>query len=140
VRIPQVGHLIRYAYLWHEQHRRGIEEGLKDRPCAVVIAAVSKSGERIFYVAPVTSRRPEPDSLAVEIPSGTRQRLGLGAESCWIVTREVNKFAWPGPDLRPDRDGEAIIGFLPAGIVERVIGNLRQHALAAGFSSVDRPE
>ncbi|MGQ0558577.1 MAG: hypothetical protein ACT4OE_03180 [Sphingosinicella sp.] len=138
MKLPRVGQLIRYAYLWHDEHRRGLTEGSKDRPCAVVIAAITQSGDRIFYVAPVTSRTPGEDALAVEIPAATRQRLGLDAAPCWIVTAEVNKFIWPGPDLRPGDDGEAVIGFLPASIVRRVIENLRRHAGAVAFRSVDR--
>ena len=33
------GLVIRNAYLWAEEHRRGQEEGVKDRPCAVVLIA-----------------------------------------------------------------------------------------------------
>jgi hypothetical protein len=30
--------VIAYAYLWAREHRRGLEEGRKDRPCAIVAA------------------------------------------------------------------------------------------------------
>jgi hypothetical protein len=36
---PQRGLVISYAYLWHHEHRAGLEEGRKDRPCVIVLAA-----------------------------------------------------------------------------------------------------
>jgi hypothetical protein len=35
---PIAGMVIRYAYLWRSEYERGLEEGLKDRPCAVLLA------------------------------------------------------------------------------------------------------
>jgi hypothetical protein len=29
---PEPGLVIRYSYLWHDEHRQGREEGVKDRP------------------------------------------------------------------------------------------------------------
>jgi hypothetical protein len=42
---PQLGLVIRYSYLWLSEHREGREEGVKDRPCAVVLALVDADGE-----------------------------------------------------------------------------------------------
>jgi hypothetical protein len=136
--IPRVGQLIRYSYLWLEEHRRGAEEGLKDRPCLVVIATASEDGEPVLFVAPLTHAEQSPDGLAVELPVATKQRLKLDRGRSWVVTNEVNKFTWPGPDVRPDAEGEVVIGFVPAKIAQRVIDNLRSHASRAGFSSVPR--
>lgn len=138
--IPKLGQLIRYSYLWHRQAEAGQEEGLKDRPCAVVIATRSGEGEPVLYLAPVTHSRPAASALGVEIPRQTRQRLKLDDERCWIVTTEVNKFTWPGPDLRPDEKGEVVIGYLPGKILRKVIDNLRAHATANTFRSVPRDD
>lgn len=35
---PRPGLVISYAYLWAREHGRGAEEGLKDRPYAIVAA------------------------------------------------------------------------------------------------------
>jgi hypothetical protein len=35
---PQPAMVIRYSYLWHGEYIQGREEGVKDRPCAVVAA------------------------------------------------------------------------------------------------------
>jgi hypothetical protein len=53
----------------------------------------------------------------------------LDAEASWIIADEVNRFAWPGPDLRPVSRHEAdqfTYGFLP----EDVFDALRVRMLA----------
>jgi len=42
---------------------------------------------------------------AVEIPAATKKRLGLGDARSWIAVSQGNRFAWPGPDLRPITSG-----------------------------------
>lgn len=130
MKVPHVGSLIRYAYLWADDAARGQEEGIKDRPCAVVITATDEEGGQVLYVMPVTHSHPRADDLAIELPPATKQRLGLDDEHSWIVTREYNSFTWPGPDIRPDASGEVVIGMLPATLIERAITNLRAHAIA----------
>ena len=39
--------------------------------------------------------------MALELPMGTKRRLGLDDLPSWIVLNEWNDFLWPGPDLRP---------------------------------------
>jgi len=45
--------------------------------------------------------------LAVEISHETKRRLGLDDDRSWIVLTEANRFAWPGPDLRPGQSHQA---------------------------------
>jgi hypothetical protein len=51
---PAPGLVIRYSYLWAEEHERGQEEGVKDRPCAIVMMAMGDEGEKLVTVLPVT--------------------------------------------------------------------------------------
>jgi len=76
--------------------------------------------------------------LAVEIPHATKQRLGLDDSRSWIVTREYNRFTWPGPDIRPDERGDVVLGLLPARLIEKAVANLRMHALAGRMRAADR--
>ena len=46
---PRVGWLLSYSYLWADDHRRGAEEGIKNRPCALV-AATRRDGDRIVAI------------------------------------------------------------------------------------------
>ena len=109
---PVPGLVIRYSYLWRSEHERGREEGVKDRPCAVVLALPGKS----IVVLPITHSPPPKDEAALEIPEQIKQRLGLDSERSWVVLTEANLFSWPGPDLRPRVNGDlstVVYGLLP---------------------------
>lgn len=112
---PEPGLVIRYSYLWAREHDEGREEGVKDRPCAVVLATAYQEGETKVVVVPVTHSPPE-DPAALELPPAIKRLLGLDAERSWVVVSESNVFDWPGPDLRRvgDRDNSSVAyGFLP---------------------------
>jgi hypothetical protein len=98
---PQPGLVISYAYLWAREHSRGAEEGLKDRPCAIVAARQVIEGRMVVTVVPVTHSPPIDPAEAVEIPPALKAHLGLDDLPSWIVVTETNDFLWPGPDLRP---------------------------------------
>ena len=112
---PVPGLVISYAYLWRDQKDQGREEGVKDRPCVVVLAVRHHAGERIVTVAPVTHTPARRPGEAVELPAATKRRLGLDDARSWIVATEVNRFLWPGPDLRPipGKPGVFAYGNLP---------------------------
>ena len=44
----------RYSYLWSSDHARGLEEGVKDRPCAIILVTEDDAGERVVTVLPIT--------------------------------------------------------------------------------------
>lgn len=120
---PVPGLVIRYGYLWMEEHTRGQEEGVKDRPCAVVLVSTNEAGEQWVTVLPVTHAPPSNPELAVELPAATKRRLGLDDERSWVVLSEANRFLWPGPDLRPARPGDAATvayGQLPYTLFEEI--------------------
>lgn len=113
---PHPGLVIRYSYLWKREYDEGREESGKDRPCAIVLSVVNDDNERNVLVLLITHTAPEHRDDAVEIPTATKQRLGLDTERSWIAISEVNEFVWPGPDLRPvpGRDESTIVyGALP---------------------------
>lgn len=115
---PVPGLVIRYSYLWLEEHQKGLEEGLKDRPCAIILVAQDDGGENRVTVLPVTHSPPSNPALALEIPAETKRRLGLDDARSWVVLTEANQFIWPGPDLRPAIRGDAgsiAYGLLPRG-------------------------
>jgi hypothetical protein len=120
---PVPGLVIRYSYLWAEEHRRGQEEGVKDRPCAIVLMTADAQGEQWVTVLPVTHTPPANREFSVEIPAATKRRLGLDDERSWVVLSEANRFLWPGPDLRPARQGDArtvAYGQLPYALFEEI--------------------
>jgi hypothetical protein len=120
---PVPGLVIRYSYLWRHAHLRGKEEGMKDRPCAILLTAIDADGEQKVIVLPVTHTPPSDPALAVEIPLATKRRLGLDDRHSWIIVSEANRFTWPGPDLRPAISGDpatAAYGELPRSLYETV--------------------
>jgi len=97
---PTAGLIIRYAFVWRDEAARGIEEGAKDRPCAVILVTTDEPDGPVVTVLPITHSPPSDPSLAVELPPATKRRLGLDDHRSWIVVTDANRFFWPGPDLR----------------------------------------
>ncbi len=120
---PVPGLVIRYSYLWADEHRRGREEGSKDRPCAIILVTRDEDGRQIVTVLPVTHMPPPGLALAVELPQATKRRLGLDDERSWVLLSEANRFVWPGPDLRALRRGDptsVAYGQLPYALFEAI--------------------
>ncbi|HVZ69590.1 MAG TPA: hypothetical protein VG891_09010 [Rhizomicrobium sp.] len=120
---PQPGLVIRYCYLWHSEFAAGREEGVKDRPCAIVVALANRHGKKVVTVVPVTHSVPSDPSFALELPPAVKKRLGLDENPSWIVLAEANQFVWPGPDLRwpPNADaGDVAYGLLPEILYHRM--------------------
>lgn len=115
--------VIRYSYLWRSDYLRGLEEGQKDRPCAIILAVDNASGGTTVTVLPITHRPPSGTGQAVEIPAATKRRLGLDDDRSWVVLTEANRFIWPGPDLRrvdPRNPGNYSFGELPHALFIRI--------------------
>ena len=126
---PRPGLVIRYSYLWEREAREGREEGVKDRPCAIVLVLLREGERPIVRVLPVTHSAPHDPADALEIPQITKIRLGLDAERSWVVLSEANDFIWPGPDLRPAVNGDptsVVYGMLPPRFMKVVRERLLQ--------------
>ena len=86
---PIPGLVIRYSYLWLADHLKGQEEGVKDRPCSVILVTRDDEGEQSVTVLPLTHSPPGDPSLAMEIPFETKKRLGLDDARSWVVLSEA---------------------------------------------------
>lgn len=140
---PVPGLVIRYAYLWKAEHQRGQEEGRKDRPCALILVTAEDQGDRMVTVLPITHTPPANSALAVEIPHATKRRLGLDDERSWILLTEANRFAWPGPDLRPTQPADlasVAYGLLPRALFKEVTARLADAIAARLVRVVPRTE
>ena len=138
--LPQPGQVIRYAYLWWSEARVGREDGAKDRPCGVILTRITNAGNTVAYVLPITHTPPLEDEDGIEIPQATKRRLGLDAERSWIITTELNQFAWPGPDIKPRASGEYLYGYLPEKLMRLVLDQVRKHARDKQLKAVTRTE
>lgn len=139
---PQAGLVIRYSYLWRDEADQGREEGVKDRPCVVVLAVETVKGGFRVHVAPITHTAPREASSALEIPAVTKRRLGLDEARSWINTRETNIFTWPGSDIRPAGSSSRTFayGFLPANLLRHVRENIVANIKTRRARQVKRDE
>ena len=141
---PEAGLVIRYSYLWYDEHLAGREDGTKDRPCAIILVVAGQPEERErVLVLPVTHTQPRDPTEAIEIPSVIKQRIGLDSERSWVVFVEHNEFDWPGPDIRRvgDRDNSSIVyGKLPSRFLAAIQAKYLEAVKARKVRRVPRTE
>jgi hypothetical protein len=140
---PEPGLVIRYACLWYSEYEKGREDGDKDRPCAIILTALNEADETAVTVLPVTHRPPQHPDDAVELPLAVKRRLGLDDARSWVVVTELNRFAWPGPDLRPVPPTEAgrfDYGALPPGLFRTIRERFLAGARVRRLRQVPRTE
>lgn len=128
---PEPGLVIRYSFLWSHEAEAGADEGSKDRPCAIVVAAaLGETGDITVLVAPITHALPEEDD-SIPIPPQAARALGLDGADHWIRVDELNEFIWPGYDLRPipGRADAYAYGLLPKALYERLRAAIRSRIL-----------
>jgi uncharacterized protein YifN (PemK superfamily) len=133
---PEAGLVIRYSYLWHQESMKGHDEGLKDRPCAVVLAS---KDDRVI-VAPITHTPPASGVTAIELPNQIKKQLGLDHERSWVVTNDVNVFQWLGHDVRPAKGDSWEFGRLPPNITKTLTLKVQENARARSLKQVSRDE
>jgi hypothetical protein len=107
---PKPGLVISYSFLWHDEHRKGRDEGAKNRPCVIVTATLrTTDGETMVRVAPITHSPPDD-------------------QRSWVMLDEMNVFAWPGFDLRPIGRGTDRFdyGFLPPRFFADLVVGVRE--------------
>lgn len=109
----------------------------------VVLAVTARGGLTEVIVAPVTTQPPSPEDASIEMPAAVKAHLGLDDRRCWIVTGEVNRFNWPGPDIRPipgGADRSPYYGKIPGKLLEKVRGAIGAHVVAGRLKVTKRTE
>lgn len=105
------------------------------------MASIDDDGDTIVYVVPITHRKPADDPDALELPRAVKSRLKLDDEPSWIVTSELNRFVWPGYDLRlvaRDKPGVFSFGFLPVEVFEAIKKGVARRRKEQRLKVVDR--
>lgn len=77
-------------------------------------------------LAPITSRPPE-KSTGIDLPIEIKRQLGLDERKSWVIASNLNKFTWPGFDVRsvPGRNPSTYLyGRIPAGFLLQVRSTL----------------
>jgi hypothetical protein len=120
---PEPGLVLNYAYLWHDEHRAGLEEGRKDRPSVIVLCVTREEDEAVIVtVLPITHSAPKDAAVSIEIPRAIKTHLGLDEARSWIVVTEGNDFVWPGYDLRKvPKSDDYSYGFLPPRFFAQIV-------------------
>lgn len=125
---PEPGLVIAYAYLWRNEARKGLEEGLKDgRPCMILFVA-----ERVV-ILPITHTFANDDGC-LKIPASVKTAVGLDDRPQWIVTSECNTFVWPGFDVRI----EPQYGPVPPNFFNKVVEAVRTRIASASVAMIAR--
>lgn len=138
--VPEPADVLHYAYLWSREHDSGHEEATKDRPVVVVIARIAQADLTELLVAPIAHSPPRPGE-GIELPQPIERRLGLDDARSLIVTTEMNRFVWPGPDIRPVPSEEApLYGVIPAGLYEALRTEIVRNATANNMRMPKRSE
>ena len=121
---PKPGLVIRYSFLWSLEQQAGTFEGSKDRPCAIILALrdAGTTGIRIS-VLPITHSAPQTGTgTHIALSREDSRQIGLDAQDHWIVLNEINRFTWPGYDLRAiPGTGRYDYGRLPKATFLRVV-------------------
>lgn len=139
-RTPAVGLVIRHLYLWRDEHLQGQVEGRKARPCLIVHNRQNEYDETEVFICPITHTPPNNPTQAKEIPLATKERLQLDSERSWIITSEVNRFTWKGPDVRPTHAGDWAYGYLPHGLVSAVVQQIKLNASKRSLGIIERDD
>jgi hypothetical protein len=140
---PKPGLVIRYGFLWSDEQAAGATEAAKDRPCAIVVAVrLTEDGELQTIVAPITHAAPQNAEASIEIPARVCRSLGLDGARHWLRLDELNRFAWPGYDLRPipGRKATYHYGMLPPDLFERLRHGILERQRAKLTRMVGRDE
>lgn len=88
---PQKGDVWQYEYLWHREYEAGSENARKSRPTALVTTFVDEDGRSNLFWLPITSKAPQEDRYAIEVPQIERRRAGLSADiRLWVILDEYN--------------------------------------------------
>lgn len=140
---PRPGLVVRYDFLWKEEELPGREHGIKDRPCAIILASKPRAdGTRVVVLCAITHSPPRADESAVEIPHKVCRHLGLDDARCWIKTHQVNTVDWESNRLpygvTPAHDGQWIFGQLPYAIGAQAFEQVREQSRRGRLSTVRR--
>lgn len=93
----------------------------------VVVARIVAGDRTELFVAPITHSSPARGD-GIEIPPRVKQHLGLDVERSWIIATELNRFTWPGPDIRPVAEGDTpLYGTIPAKLFEQLRQAISAH-------------
>jgi len=141
---PEEGLVIRYDFLFENQHEQGQHYG-KDRPCAVVLASKIQNEKKwSVVVCPITHAPPDTLADGAEIPTKVRDYRGLDEGRSWIKVNELNRILWEGDRIpfgvSPVTKGQWKYGYLPRALYRQMRSGVERYARLRRVTIVDRDE
>ena len=107
----------------------------------VVVARIDRATGALIFVAPITHSAPENPADGIEVPANAKKQLGLDQDRSWIMVNELNRFIWPGPDVRPVPGSDApFYDALPDWLFEQVRQGVLGHNAANKLHITKRTE
>jgi hypothetical protein len=92
----QTGCVIEYQCLWRRDALSGQLEGSTRRPAAVALRMKGKQSD-IIYLTPITTKAPDANTAAIEVPQIEKKRAGLDLDyRQWIIVFKMNADLIPG--------------------------------------------
>lgn len=142
---PKAGDVIRYDFLWNEEHRKGQIDGMKDRPCAIVLTTSPREdGSKRVMLLPITHSPPTAGQGGVEIPAKVSKHLGLDDGRSWIKTHEANVLTWSKDrlpvGLTRATAGQWKFGELPTALEKQVFTDVQRQRRAQTLKQISRDE
>lgn len=86
------GVVIRFHFLWEREAVQGETEGRKPRPTVV---GFRLRNDRLLLF-PITTKAPEPDRFAKEIPDTEKRRAGLDSRLAFVDHNGRNQYRHSG--------------------------------------------
>ena len=139
--LPRRGLVVRHAFLWSHEKSAGTNEAAKDRPCVIVLLLASDESKQVRVgVVPITHTPPTDSNGGIEVPKAVRRNLGLDDAPQWVIFDELNRFVWPGYDLRPvpGHAGSYAYGMLPQDLYDTIVLGVLARNRANKLSLLDR--
>lgn len=137
---PEAGMIINYGYLWARQAYKEAE-GEKIRP-SLILDVANVDGKQMVYVSPLTHTPPFYPENSLLLPLETKERLKMDGQNSWLMLDEVNKFEWPGPDLR-GAYGKPYFGRVPAEFLkqarDKLVDLVKMHRFKTVVREITQP-
>ena len=106
----------------------------------VVVARIVEDDRTQLLVVPITHIEPAAGE-GVPIPPRVKRDLGLDDEPSWIVTTELNRFVWPGPDIRmAGKKDSPLFGAIPSQLFDQVRRQIGQQVDSARVAITKRTD
>ena len=136
---PEPADVLSYSYLWSHEAAGGGERA-KGSSRVVVVLCIERQAGNLILVSVGHHTAPEMLPSRSKIHLDVKKQLGLDRERSWVMLNELNRFIWPGPDIRPILGGAPLYDALPDWLFERVRQGVLDHNAAGKLKVTSRTE